>query len=119
MIYLGILIVQNFWKKLDRDFTFLESLQVLKLIIKFSLIFIDVLLKVYWLLILLFGMEEQRRKISVYYLLLLNILNIIGVSLPSLHEIYLKRIKKKSNTILKDNEHPANKYFELLPSGKR
>ena len=44
---------------------------------------------------------------------------IIGVSLPSLHEIYLKRIKKKSNTILKDNEHPANKYFELLPSGKR
>ena len=44
---------------------------------------------------------------------------IIGVSLPSLHDIYLKRIAKKSNTILKDPEHPAHKYFELLPSGKR
>ena len=44
---------------------------------------------------------------------------IIGVSLPSLHEVYLKRIEKKSNTIFKDPEHPANKYFELLPSGKR
>ena len=44
---------------------------------------------------------------------------IIGVSLPSLHDIYLKRISKKSNTILKDPEHPAHKYFELLPSGKR
>ena len=43
---------------------------------------------------------------------------IIGVSLPTLHEVYLKRIEKKSNTILKDQEHPANKYMNCYQVAK-
>ena len=48
-----------------------------------------------------------------------NAEKIVLTKLPSLNEIYLKRLAKKNNLILKHNEHPSNCYFELLPSGKR
>ena len=41
---------------------------------------------------------------------------IIGSDLPSLQSIYQSRIIKKSKSIIDDNYHPANKYFQLLPS---
>ena len=44
---------------------------------------------------------------------------IIGSDLPSLQSIYQSRIIKKSKSIIDDNYHPANKYFQLLPSGRR
>ena len=45
--------------------------------------------------------------------------SIIGINLPSLYETYCKRLTKKTNVILKDNSHPANNYFDLMPSGRR
>ena len=45
--------------------------------------------------------------------------NIIGAKLPSLKEIYIKRLKKKTSVILKDQHHPAYNYFDLMPSGRR
>ena len=44
---------------------------------------------------------------------------IIGVTLPSLKDIYEKRLKKKTDIILIDEHHPAYKYFDLMPSGRR
>ena len=44
---------------------------------------------------------------------------IMCVELPSLETIYKKRLNRKASLILKDESHPANKYFELLPSGRR
>ncbi len=40
--------------------------------------------------------------------------SISGSALPSLQDIYLKRCK-----IIKDSNHPGNRLFILLPSGKR
>ncbi len=44
---------------------------------------------------------------------------ILGSSLPSLQDIYLKRYKSRAVKIIKDSNHPGNRLFILLPSGKR
>ena len=44
---------------------------------------------------------------------------ILGLVLPSLDEIYRERLSRKTQLILKDISHPANKYFDILPSGRR
>ncbi len=44
---------------------------------------------------------------------------ISGSTLPSLHDIYLKRCKSRAAKIIKDSNHPGNHLFILLPSGKR
>lgn len=44
---------------------------------------------------------------------------IIGTGLPSLESVYNARIAKKTKLILEDTSHPANDYFNLLPSGRR
>lgn len=48
-----------------------------------------------------------------------NAEKIIGTTLPSLESIYENRMSNKVNKILRDNEHPARHYFELLPHGRR
>ncbi len=44
---------------------------------------------------------------------------ISGSALPSLQDIYLKRCKSRAAKIIKDSNHPCNRLFNLLPSGKR
>ncbi len=44
---------------------------------------------------------------------------ISGSALPSLQDIYLKRCKRRAAKITKDSNHPSNRLFILLPSGKR
>ncbi len=44
---------------------------------------------------------------------------ISGSALPSLQDIYLKRCKSRAAKINKDSNHPGNRLFMLLPSGKR
>ncbi len=44
---------------------------------------------------------------------------ISGSALPSLQDIYLKRCKSRASKIIKDSNHPGNRLFFLLPSGKR
>ena len=44
---------------------------------------------------------------------------IIGLPLPSLRDIFLERLSRKTKLILNDNSHPASKYFSFLPSGRR
>ncbi len=44
---------------------------------------------------------------------------ISGSTLPSLQDIYLKRCKSRAAKIIKDSNHPGNRLFCLLPSGKR
>ncbi len=44
---------------------------------------------------------------------------ISGSALPSLQDIYLKRCKSRAAKIIKDSNHPGNRFFTLLPSGKR
>ncbi len=39
-------------------------------------------------------------------------------ALPSLQDIYLKRCKSRAAKIIKDSNHPGNRLFILLPSGK-
>ena len=52
-----------------------------------------------------------------------NVINqagkILGLELPSLYDIYRDRLSRKTQLILNDNVHPANKYFDILPSGRR
>ncbi len=45
--------------------------------------------------------------------------HISGSALPSLQKIYLKRCKSRAVKIIKDSNHPGNRLFILLPSGKR
>ncbi|KAK1802696.1 hypothetical protein P4O66_021195 [Electrophorus voltai] len=45
--------------------------------------------------------------------------NIIGVSLPSITNIYITRCIQKATNIVKDPTHPSNELFTLLPSGRR
>ncbi len=40
-------------------------------------------------------------------------------ALPSLQDIYLKHCKSRAAKIIKDSNHPGNRLFMLLPSGKR
>ena len=44
---------------------------------------------------------------------------IVGKPLLSLEDIYIQRLTKKLNLILNDDSHPAHKYFQILPSGRR
>ncbi len=44
---------------------------------------------------------------------------ISGSALPSLQDIYLKRCKSRAAKIIKDSNHPGNRLFISLPSGKR
>lgn len=44
---------------------------------------------------------------------------IIGVSLPSLQDIYSTRLTRKALCITADATHPMHSFFSLLPSGRR
>ncbi|KAK3566561.1 hypothetical protein QTP86_000973, partial [Hemibagrus guttatus] len=44
---------------------------------------------------------------------------VIGVSLPSIMDIYSTRCIHKANSIVDDPTHPSHTLFTLLPSGKR
>ncbi len=44
---------------------------------------------------------------------------ISGSALPSLQDIYLKRCRSRAAIIIKDSNHPGNRLFISLPSGKR
>ncbi|KAK3513634.1 hypothetical protein QTP70_028830 [Hemibagrus guttatus] len=44
---------------------------------------------------------------------------IIGVSLPSISDMYTTRCIRKANSIVDDPTHPSHTLFTLLPSGKR
>ncbi|KAK1796158.1 hypothetical protein P4O66_009241 [Electrophorus voltai] len=44
---------------------------------------------------------------------------IIGVSLPSITNIYITRCIRKATNIMKDPTHPSHELFTLLPSGRR
>ena len=44
---------------------------------------------------------------------------IIGAELPSLDDIYNKRLIRKARSIALDESHPAFELFEMLPSGRR
>lgn len=44
---------------------------------------------------------------------------IIGVSLPSITDIYTSRCIRKATSIVDDPTHPSHTLFTLLPSGKR
>ncbi|KAI5098276.1 gastrula zinc finger protein XlCGF28.1-like [Silurus meridionalis] len=44
---------------------------------------------------------------------------IIGVSLPSIMDIYTTRCIHKAHSIVDDHTHPSHTLFTLLPSGKR
>ncbi|XP_076827475.1 uncharacterized protein LOC143474082 [Brachyhypopomus gauderio] len=44
---------------------------------------------------------------------------IIGVSLPSITDIYTTRCTRKALSIVGDHTHPSHTHFQLLPSGKR
>ena len=44
---------------------------------------------------------------------------IIGCKLLSLDDIYVDRVRRRSKKIIEDSTHPANAFFELLPSGRR
>ncbi len=44
---------------------------------------------------------------------------IIGTPLPTLQELYLSKVSKRTGTITLDPSHPAHYLFELLPSGQR
>ncbi len=44
---------------------------------------------------------------------------IVGVSLPSLQDIYSTRLTRKALSIAGDPTHPTNSFFNLLPSGRR
>ncbi len=44
---------------------------------------------------------------------------IIGTTLPTLQELYLSRVSKRSGKITLDPSHPAHSLFVLLPSGRR
>ena len=44
---------------------------------------------------------------------------ITGSKLPSIESVYTTRTLRKATTIISDCTHPANHFFESLPSGKR
>ncbi len=44
---------------------------------------------------------------------------IVGVSLPSLQDIYSTRLTRKALSISGDPTHPTHSFFSLLPSGRR
>ena len=44
---------------------------------------------------------------------------IIGCELSTLDSIFRERAKSRTRAIMNDCYHPAQKYFRLLPSGRR
>ncbi len=44
---------------------------------------------------------------------------IVGVSLPSIQDIYSTRLTRKALSIAGDPTHPTHSFFSLLPSGRR
>ena len=48
-----------------------------------------------------------------------NAEKIIEAPLPSIEQIYLSRLEATSRKVMKDRFHPAHRYFEQLPSGRR
>ena len=44
---------------------------------------------------------------------------LLGLSLPSLSTIFESSMENNIKKIMADKSHPANKYFDFLPSGKR
>ena len=48
-----------------------------------------------------------------------NAEKIIDAPLPSIEQIYLSRLEATSKKVMKDRFHPAYRYFEQLPSGRR
>ncbi len=44
---------------------------------------------------------------------------IVGVSLPSIQDIYSTRLTRKALSIAGDPTHPTHNFFSLLPSGRR
>lgn len=44
---------------------------------------------------------------------------IIGASLSSMPDIYKQKCREMALCIVKDPNHPVNRVFQLLPSGKR
>ena len=48
-----------------------------------------------------------------------NASKIIGLSVPTLEEIFISRTIKKCTNIITDNSHPSGNIFQLLPSGAR
>ncbi len=44
---------------------------------------------------------------------------IVGVSLPSLQDLYSTRLTRKALSIAGDPTHPTHSFFSLLPSGRR
>ena len=59
---------------------------------------------------------KQKKKLSK---IIKTSEKIIGAHLPSLENTYLERNKKKTKSILLDSLHPANTFFQLMPSGRR
>ena len=44
---------------------------------------------------------------------------IIGANLPSIHDLYTSRVRKRAEKITADPSHPGHNLFQLLPSGRR
>ena len=44
--------------------------------------------------------------------------HITRTELPSMEDLYSKRLRKKALRIIKDPHHPSNKLFCVLPSGQ-
>ena len=44
---------------------------------------------------------------------------LLGLNLPTLSTIFESRMENNTKKIMADKNHPANKYFDFLPSGKR
>ena len=63
--------------------------------------------------------RATKRDIDLLTAVIKSAEKIILTRLPTLKDIYFKRLANKTNLILKNSDHPAYDYFELLPSGKR
>ena len=63
--------------------------------------------------------RATKKDIDLLTTVIKSAVKIVCTKLPSLNELCLKRLAKKTNLILKHNEDPSYDYFELLPNGKR
>ena len=59
--------------------------------------------------------KDMKRLNSI----VINAQKLIGVNLPSLESLYEERMSARTEKILKDDTHPARKYFDFLPHGRR
>ncbi len=78
--------------------------------------------KVYWLSASQCGMETAPIRAAKFCRELCRdslAERISGSALPFLQDIYLKRCKSRAAKIIKDSNHPGNRLFILLLSGKR